>query len=87
MSDEKPYTPHTTGIRMSYVLTARETDPELTRDEAKAEFNRWRASVERKALREAATALDNDPDYPMGASAQTAAAEWLRTYAETWEPS
>ena len=36
-------------------------------------------------LRAAADVLDNDPDYPMGSSAQTAAADWLRTYAEQKE--
>lgn len=44
-------------------------------------------AVAPQILRDAADAVDNDPDYPMGSMAQTAAAEWLRTHAATEEQS
>lgn len=37
------HTPSTTGVRIAYVSVIREFDPEITREQVRAEFDRWLA--------------------------------------------
>lgn len=54
MSDETPYTPSTTMVRLSYIASTKEDgDPDWTREGAKAEFTRWLDGEKAKAVADA----------------------------------